>query len=95
MDKHELMSKRDAILRLAMRRGARKVRLFGSCARGDAGPGSDADFLVEFDPDRSLLDQGGLAMDLEELLGCKVDVVSDHDLRPKFRDRILKEAVSL
>ena len=95
MDRNALMAKREAILQLARRRGARKVSVFGSLARGDAGALSDADFLVEFDPGRSLLDQGGLAMDLEELLGCKVDVVSDRGLRPRFRDRVHREAVPL
>jgi predicted nucleotidyltransferase len=95
MTKNELIHKRKAILELAARRGARNVRIFGSLARGDSGPASDADFLVEFEPERSLLDQGGLAMDLEELLGCKVDVVSDRGLRQKFRDRITHEAVTL
>ncbi|EXI67764.1 MAG: putative nucleotidyltransferase [Candidatus Accumulibacter adjunctus] len=88
-----LQAKREHILRLAERWGARHVRVFGSVARGDAGPQSDVDFVVNFEPDRSLLDHGGLLMDLQDLLGCEVDVVDDDAMRPRFRDRVLKEAV--
>jgi len=95
MNRTELMSKRDQILKIAAKRGAKRIRLFGSAARGDSGPGSDVDFLVEFEPGRSLLDQGGLLMDLQELLGCKVDVVSERALRPQYRERVLREAVPL
>ena len=95
MNRTELMSKRDQILKIAAKRGAKRIRLFGSAARGDSGPGSDVDFLVEFEPGRSLLDQGGLLMDLQELLGCKVDVVSERALRPRYRERVLREAVPL
>jgi predicted nucleotidyltransferase len=95
MDRNELMAKRDQILRIAAKRGVKRIRLFGSMARGEAGPLSDVDFLVEFEPGRSLLDQGGLLMDLEELLGCKVDIISEGALRPRYRKRVLSEAVSL
>jgi hypothetical protein len=95
MNRKELMSKRDQILEIAAKRGAKRIRLFGSAARGDSVPGSDVDFLVEFEPGRSLLDQGGLLMDLQELLGCKVDVVSERGLRPRYRERVLREAVPL
>jgi len=95
MNRTELMSKRDQILKIAAKRGAKRIRLFGSAARGDSGPGSDVDFLVEFEPGRSLLDQGGLLMDLQELLGCKVDVVSEGGLRARYRERVLREAVPL
>ena len=91
----EVRQKRDAILRLASQRGARQVRVFGSVARGDAAPGSDVDFLVTFDPDRSLLDHGGLLMDLQELLGTAIDVVDEDAMRPRFRKRVNKEAVPL
>jgi predicted nucleotidyltransferase len=90
-----LKEKREDILRLAGQWGARDVRVFGSVARGDANPSSDVDFLVEFEPGRSLLDHGGLVMDLQDLLGCEVDVVSEGGMRPRFRDRVLKEAVPL
>jgi len=73
--KNLLNTKREEILRLAARYGAYNVRVFGSAARGEAGPDSDVDFLVELEPDRSLFDLGGLLMDLQELLECEVDVV--------------------
>ncbi len=88
-------AKREEILRLAERWGAYNVRVFGSVVRGDAGPHSDVDFLVHFKEGRSLLDHGGLLMDLRELLGCEVDVVDDEAMRPRFRERVLKEAVPL
>ena len=95
MDRYELLAKKDQILRIAAKRGVRRIRLFGSMARGEAGPLSDVDFLVEFEPGRSLLDQGGLLMDLEELLGCKVDIISEGALRSRYRERVLSEAVPL
>lgn len=90
-----VQSKREDILRLAARRGARNVRLFGSLARGEAGPGSDVDFLVDLEPGRSLLDLGGLLMDLQDLLGREVDVVTEAGLRERLRPRVLKEAKPL
>jgi uncharacterized protein len=90
-----LLARREDILRVARQWGAHNVRVFGSVARGDAGPQSDVDFIVEFEPDRSLLDHGGLLMDLQELLGCEVDVVSEGAMRPRFRSRVLKEALPL
>ncbi len=90
-----VQSKRDDILRLATRRGAHNVRLFGSVARGKARPDSDVDFLVDLEPGRSLLDLGGLLMDLQNLLGHRVDVVTEAGLRERFRHRVLREAKSL
>lgn len=90
-----LRNKREEILRLAARRGARNVRVFGSVAGGQAGPDSDVDFLVELEPGRSLFDLGGLLMDLQDLLGRPVDVVTEKGLHWYIRDRILKEAVPL
>ena len=87
-----LISKRDEILLAAARRGARNVRVFGSVARGDAGFESDIDFLVDMEPDRSLFDVGGLLMDLQELLGREVDVVTEKALHWYIRDRVLAEA---
>jgi predicted nucleotidyltransferase len=69
--------------------------VFGSAARGEDREDSDVDFLVELDPGRSLLDMGGLLMDLQELLGRRVDVVEPDALHWYVRDRILKEAVPL
>lgn len=87
--------KRDEILRIAGRHGARHVRVFGSVARGEAESESDVDFLVKMAPDRSLLDLSALAADLEELLGRKVDVVSEDGIYWLLRRRILKEAKPL
>jgi predicted nucleotidyltransferase len=91
----DLKARRERIIGIAARHGARNVRVFGSVARGDAGPDSDVDFLVEMDADRSLLDHVGLVQDLEDHLGRKVDVVSDRALHWFIRDRVLAEAVPL
>ena len=90
-----LRARRDAILAIAARWGAHRVRVFGSVARGESRPDSDVDFLVEFDRGRSLLDHGGLLADLSDLLCCKVDVVSARGLRERFLRRVEAEAVLL
>jgi len=96
MSREEILSRyRDQILQAAARHGAHDVRVFGSVARGEGGAGSDVDFLVDLDPDRSLFDLGGLLMDLQDLLGCRVDVVTKQGLHWYIRDRVLKEAVPL
>jgi len=93
MDIAELLeAKKQEILRIATKHGARNVRIFGSVARGEARPDSDVDFLVDMEPGRSLLDMGGLLMDLRELLGVEVDVVTEHGLKARIRERVLKEA---
>ncbi len=84
--------KREEILRITARHGATNVRIFGSVARGEAGPGSDIDFLVEVGAGRSAFFPAGLLADLEELLGCKVDVLTDNSLHWYIRDSVLKEA---
>jgi len=86
---------RNEILRLAARHGARNVRLFGSVARGKARPDSDVDILVTMEKGRSLLDLIGFWQDVEDLLGRKVDVISDGGVSPYLRERILGEAVPL
>ena len=86
---------REEILRLAAKRGARNVRVFGSVARGQSDLRSDIDFLVDLDPGRSLLDLGGLQRDLEKLLAAPVDVVSARGLRERVRERVLRDAVPL
>jgi len=83
------------IVNLAAQYGAYNVRVFGSVARGEADLDSDVDFLVDLEMGRSLLDLGGLLMDLQELLGCRVDVVTEKGLRQRIRDRVLREAVTL
>lgn len=93
MDIAELLeAKKGEILRIAAKHGARNVRVFGSVARGEARPDSDVDFLVDMEPGRTLFDMGGLLMDLRDLLGLEVDVVTEHGLKPRIRERVLKEA---
>ena len=95
MDIQALREKREEILQIAAEHGARTVRIFGSVARGEADAASDLDLLVEMEPGRSLLDLGGLLMDLQDLLGCRVDIVTEKGLRERIRDRVLREAVAL
>ncbi len=83
--------KRAEILRIASQYGAREIRVFGSVARGEDDRESDVDFLVELEPGRSLLDLGGLQMELESLLGCRVDVVTTRGLKARIRERVLRE----
>jgi len=91
----ELRARREEILRIAAKRGARHVRVFGSVARGDADERSDVDFLVDLEQGRSLLDLGGLLMDLQKLLGRPVDVMTERGLKARIRNRVLEEAVPL
>jgi predicted nucleotidyltransferase len=86
---------RDRILRIAGEHGARRVRIFGSLARGDAHRDSDLDLLVELEHGRSLLDLVAIKQDIEDLLGIEVDVVTEPSLSPYIRDQVLKEAVAL
>lgn len=90
-----LTEKREDILRIARKHGARSVRVFGSVARGEDDTQSDVDFLVELTPGRSLFDLGGIQFELETLLGRNVDVVTEHGLKPRIRDRVLRESVML
>ena len=85
-------AKRDEILTIAASHGARNIRVFGSVARGEDSPVSDIDFLVSLDEGRSLLDLGGLLMDLQDLLGCRVDILTEASLRPASKEQILQEA---
>jgi uncharacterized protein len=90
-----LKEKRETILRIAAKHGARNVRVFGSAARGEADEESDLDLLVEMEPGRSLLDHAALWLELQEVLGRRVDVVSDRGIKPRIRERVLREAVLL
>lgn len=87
-----LVERRQEIAELAARHGATNVRVFGSVARGEAGPDSDVDLLVELEPGRSLFDLGGLTADLRDLLGRRVDVVTERSVSRYLRDRVLREA---
>jgi len=90
-----LKEKREDVLRICAKYGARNVRVFGSVARGDADEASDIDLIVEFEPGRSLLDHAGLWLEPQELLGRKVDVVSARGIKPRIRNRVLQGAVPL
>jgi predicted nucleotidyltransferase len=86
---------REDILRIASEYGAYDVRIFGSVARGEDDEKSDIDFLVNMEKGRSLFDLGGLLMDLQDLLGHDVDVVTEDGLRERIRERVLREAMAL
>jgi predicted nucleotidyltransferase len=90
-----LQVKREEILKVCAKHGAGNVRVFGSVARGEADEQSDIDLLVDLEPGRSLLDHAGLWLELQELLGVKVDVVSSRGIKPRIRERVLQEAILL
>ena len=90
-----LEQRRAEILAVAAQHGARNVRVFGSVARGVDDTASDIDLLVDLEPGRTLLDHAGLILDLQNLLGCKVDVATENGLRPRVRERVLREALPL
>ena len=91
----KIRENREDILRIAAAYGASNVRVFGSVARGDDDEASDVDFLVELAPGCGLLRHAAMVRELEQLLGCRVQVVSDRGLRQRIRDRVLREAVHL
>ena len=91
----DIQSRKEQILEVAARHGASRVRIFGSVSRGDASPSSDIDLLVHLNENATLLEQIGLKNDLEDLLGCNVDVVDDDAVSPAIRDVIMAEAVTL
>ncbi len=90
-----LRERRGEILEIGRQHGIRMIRVFGSVSRGDSTPTSDVDLLVDLEQGRSLLDLGGFVADVQDLLGCRVDVVSARGLRERFRDRVLQDAVAL
>jgi predicted nucleotidyltransferase len=87
-----LKTRRKEILQIAALHGAYNVRIFGSVARGEARPDSDIDFLVNLKAGYSLLDLARLLRELQALLNCQVDVVTEAGLRPRIRPQVLKEA---
>jgi len=91
----EIKRYKKEIFSIAARYGASNVRVFGSVASGTADEESDIDFLVDMEPSRSLFDLGGLLMDLQKLLGRRVDVVTPNGLRERIKDVVLAQAVPL
>jgi len=87
--------KRDEIQRIAAKHGAQNVRVFGSVARGEAGPDSDIDLLIDVGTTTSSWFPAGLVLDLEDLLGCRVEIVTEKGLNPDIRDTVLREAIAL
>lgn len=85
-------NKREEILKLADRHGAYNVRVFGSVVRNEDNENSDIDLLVDFRPDIGLLEWSGLWIELEDLLGHKVDVATEKTLKNSIKDKVLKEA---
>lgn len=90
-----IRDKRDQILEIAARHGARNVRVFGSVARGQDTDRSDLDLLVDLDADRSLWDLGEFVEDVRDVLDCEVQAVTSDGLHRMLADRILREAVAL
>ncbi len=95
MQLHELRQHRAQIEEIARRCGARDIRVFGSVARGTATEDSDVDVLVELEPSRSLLDLARIELELEDLLGRSVDVVTERSLRERIREEVRQTAVAL
>jgi predicted nucleotidyltransferase len=91
-----LKDKREEILRVAEKHGASNIRVFGSVARGEANENSDVDLLVDWDYERiSAWGGAGLFEELEALLGRRVDIATEQQLRPSMKERILKDSVPL
>ena len=95
MTLREVTERRERILEVAGRYPVSDLRVFGSVVRGDAHAGSDVDFLIKTKPGCSLLHLGGMLQDLQDLLGCPIDLVTEDGLKPRLRDRILVEAIAL
>jgi uncharacterized protein len=90
-----LKQKRDDIQRVASKHGAYNIRVFGSVARGEARPGSDIDLLIEKGPTTSSWFPAGLVLELEEMLGRRVEIVTEAALNPDLRERVHREAIPL
>ena len=90
-----LYEKRDEIRDIAARHGAYNIRIFGSVVRGEAGPDSDIDFLIDVGPTTSSCFPAGLILDLQEVLGRPVEVVTEKALNPYIREHVLREAAPL
>lgn len=91
-----LQKNRSQILEIAAKHGAFNVRVFGSVVRREDTPDSDIDFLIDYDPDKvTPWFPGGLLMDWQDLLGCKVDILTERGISPLIRERVLAEAKPL
>jgi len=90
-----IQERRADILAVAAQHGAGRVRVFGSRAKGQGGPASDLDLLVDLEPERTLLDLIAIKQDLEDRLACRVDVLTEAALSPYMRERVISEAVAL
>ncbi len=90
-----IQQRKQEIEQIAARYGAHNLRVFGSVARGEAGPDSDIDLLVDLEPGRTIFDLGGLLMDLQEMLDVPLDVGTEAMLKARIRERVLREAVPL
>jgi predicted nucleotidyltransferase len=96
MTPERLIKEKSAEIRkIYAQHGARNIRLFGSIVRRDSGPGSDIDFLIDTGPETSSWFPAGLILDLEEILGCRVEVVTEKGLNPHLREHALHEVVPL
>lgn len=93
--REKIQNMRDKIDTIAKRYGVTSIHLFGSVARGDSTPDSDIDLLIELEPGRGLLDHAGFMVEMQNLLGVKVDVVTKGGLKDRFRDHVLNEAVPI
>lgn len=87
-----IRERRVDIERIAAEHGVTRLRVFGSVARGEARPGSDLDLLIEVGPTTSSWFPAGLIIDLEHLLGCRVEVVTEQGLNPSLREAVLRDA---
>jgi predicted nucleotidyltransferase len=88
-----IRAKREEIQRIAVKHGARNVRVFGSVVRREARPDSDVDFLIDVEPVTSSWFPAGLVQDLESLLGRRVEVVTERGFNHLIRGQVLREAV--
>ncbi len=93
--KQLIAEKRDEIVGIAAKHGARNVRLFGSAARGEERPDSDVDLLVDAGPTTSSWFPAGLILDLQQILGRPVEIVTEKGLNPLIKQRVLQEAIPL
>jgi len=90
-----LREKRDEILSIARKHGAYDLRVFGSVSRNETDEASDIDILLRFEKGRSLLDHASLVVEIEDALGCRVDIVTEQGLKNRIRARVVSEAVPI